>query len=327
MPSTLLAVPNVSEGRDGATIAAISDAFVAAGARLLNVHSDADHHRTVYTLAGPPGSLAHALLAGFEIATESIDIRDGRGQHPHIGAIDVAPIVHVDNARRGAACAEALLLADLIGQHLRVPVLMYGALAAGRTRSELRRGGVAALTARLQSGRLRPDFGPSQPHPRAGATLVAGRPPLVAFNLELEPPATVEQARAVAARVREGGEEGLAGVRAIGVGLRRTRSAGADDRYASAASSEGMNVAEDSTTGAEDSVNVAQVSLNVERPEELPLRTVVARVKRAAHAVGAEVLAAELVGLLPAGALEGYPEHTPIRDFDPTRDVIENVLD
>src|ERR1700733_13423381 len=191
----LLAVPNISEGRDLETIGAIGEAFESAGARLLDVHSDADHHRSVFTLAGLPGQLAPALLAGFEVAERRIDISDGRGEHPHVGAIDVAPIVHLDSATRGAACAEALLLGDLIAERLQIPALIYGELADGRIRSELRRGGPLALARRIESGELTPDFGPRQLHPTAGATLIAARTPLVAFNLELAPPSGVSQAR------------------------------------------------------------------------------------------------------------------------------------
>jgi len=290
MPTpTLLAVPNVSEGRDEAAIAAIGAAFAAGeGVRLLDTHSDRDHHRTVFTLAGHPGVLADALLEGARVAVERIEIGDGRGAHPHVGAIDVVPLVYLDDGARGAACAEALVVADRIGRELAVPVFLYGALARGRARAELRRGGAARLAQRMRSGELRPDFGPLQAHPGAGATLVAAREPLVAFNLQLEQPATVEDARTIAGLIREGGAEGLPGVRAIGVAL------------------EGA---------------VAQVSMNVERPGEVPLARVVEAVRR--HAA---LASAELVGLAPRVALEGFPEDLQLIGFDPAYHVIENAL-
>lgn len=287
----LLAVPNISEGREQETIAAIGEAFQAAGTRLLDVHVDADHHRSVFTLAGEPRALAHALLAGFEVAAKRIDISDGRGRHPHVGAIDVAPIVHLDLASRGAACAEALLLGDLVAERLRIPVLLYGELAGGRVRADLRRGGPLALGRRIETGELMPDFGPPQLHPSAGATLISARPPLVAFNLELSPPADVEQARQIAALVREGGAEGLPGVRAIGIALGRG------------------------------SKEVAQVSFNVEDPFEVPLAAVVTAVRR--HA---QIDCAELVGLAPAAAFAGFPENVPIPRFDPSLHLLENAL-
>src|SRR5271165_6298570 len=154
-PPILLAVPNVSEGRDRATIGAIGSAFAGEppastrgggdqsvvsaprGARLLDVHSDRDHHRSVYTLAAVPGRLADAMLAGAAVAVERIDVMARRaddraeaGEHPFVGVLDVAPIVYLDSAARGAACAEALVVADRVGEELEVPVFMYGELTA-----------------------------------------------------------------------------------------------------------------------------------------------------------------------------------------------------
>lgn len=282
----LLAVPNVSEGRDAAAIEAIGTAFVSTGARLLDVHSDPDHHRSVFTLAAPPGELAQALAAGARIALERVDLTATRGVHPHVGVVDVVPLVHLDADRRGAACAEALVAAHLIGERLGVPVLLYGALAQGRTRAELRRGGPAQLARRIECGDLKPDFGPPRVDPRHGATLVAARPPLVAFNVELAPPATVEDARAIAAAIREGGEEGLPGVRAIGLELAAR-------------------------------AGVAQVSLNVEDHEALPLARVVAAIGRRAR-----IAEAELVGLAPAAAFAGFPEEVHVRN----RRTVEQAL-
>ena len=315
----LLAVPNASEGREKTTIEAIAAAFTAGGeARALDVHSDADHHRSVFTLAGDQGSLWKALLAGARVAIERIDVGEDReeaeiGEHPHVGALDVAPVVYLSAQARGAACAEALVVADEIGR-LGVPVFLYGDLAAGRTRAELRRGGVAGLARRMRTGECRPDFGPERIHPTAGATLVAAREPLVAFNLELERPAGVEDARRIAALIREGGRDGLEGVRAIGVGL---RTGGA-----SRGSSKGGSSEKDiSKVGAPEQAVVAQVSMNIERPFEVPLRLVVEAVRK--HA---DVACAELVGLAPRAALEGFPVDVPIPDLDPDRHVIENAL-
>jgi glutamate formiminotransferase/glutamate formiminotransferase/formiminotetrahydrofolate cyclodeaminase len=282
----LLAVPNVSEGRDAAAIAAIGEAFASTGARLLDVHADPDHHRSVFTLAAPPGELAPALAAGAREALARVDLTADRGLHPHVGAVDVAPVVHLDDARRGAACAEALVTGHLIGEELGVPVLLYGALAGGRTRAELRRGGPTQLARRLECCDVRTDFGPQRIDPRTGATLVAARPPLVAFNVELAPPATVDDARTIAAAIREGGEEGLAGVRAIGLEL---------------AAREGT----------------AQVSMNVEDHRAVPLARIVAAI--AHHAPIAE---AELVGLAPEAAFDGFPDSLAVRN----RKTVEQAL-
>jgi glutamate formiminotransferase / 5-formyltetrahydrofolate cyclo-ligase len=298
----LLAVPNVSEGRDERTIAAVGAAFTGSsradippnGVRLLDVHRDGDHHRSVFTFAGTPGGLADALVRGARAAVERIDVMDtgpaggARGEHPYVGALDVAPLVYLDARARGVACAEALVVADRIGAELGVPVFLYGELSGGRTRAELRRGGPSLLGKRIGVGELTPDFGPAQLHPSAGATLVAAREPLVAFNLRLAAPATVKDARRIAALIREGGAEGLPGVRAIGVAL---------------------------------GDGVAQVSTNVERPLELPLALVVETVSRHAPLAGAE-----LVGLAPRAALEGLPENLLPPGFDPARHTIENAV-
>jgi glutamate formiminotransferase len=225
---------------------------------VLDVHADPDHHRAVFTLAGEPGALHRAVADGARVAVERIDLRAHAGVHPRVGALDVAPIVHRTEAERGAACAEALLLGHRLGTDLGIQVYLYGALAGGRARAALRRAGALE--------RLAPDYGPPAGHPTAGATLVAARAPLVAFNVELAPPATPEDASRIAALIREGGEEGLPGVRALGLAL----------------SSSGL----------------VQISTNIEEPARTTAGAVVAAVAR--HA---EVAGAELVGLAPAAAI------------------------
>lgn len=278
----LLGIPNVSEGRDRAAIDAIAKAF---DARLLDVHTDPDHHRTVFTLAGEPGGLAQAVLSGAAEAVRQVDLGAHEGIHPRVGAVDVAPIVYLDPGDRGVACAEALVLGDRLGHELELPVFLYGELAQGRTRAELRRGGPAALANRIQSGELRPDFGPKELHPTAGAVLVAARPPLVAFNVELAPPATLEDAKAIAARIREGGPEGLESVRAIGLWLSAR--------------------------------DVAQVSTNVEDHRATPLVRVIDAIAR--HATPSQ---AELVGLAPRAAFDGFPDDLPVAN----RRTVEDAL-
>jgi len=288
----LLAIPNVSEGTDAAALEAIAAAFTASGgATLLDVHSDPDHGRTVFTLAGLPGALAPALRDGAREALARVDLRDARtaGLHPYVGALDVAPFVHLDRARRGAACAEALLAGALLSS-LGLPCVLYGALGGGRTRADLRRGGPAGLEAKVRAGEVVPDFGPRDAlHPSAGAVLLAARPPLVAFNVELAPPATLDDARRIAAAIREGGPDGLPGLRAIGLTL--------DHRD-----------------------GVAQISMNVEDHLALPLGDVVAAI--AAHA---EIAEAELVGLAPAAAFERFPDSIAVRDRRTVEDALARV--
>ena len=291
MPPTrplLLAVPNVSEGGDAARIAAIADAF--APARVLDVHSDADHGRSVFSLAARQGEVAQALLAGARAALTRVDLRAHAGLHPHVGALDVAPVVYLEAAARGAACAEALTAAALIGEQLELPVFLYGDLATAperRERADLRRGGPAGLAARMAAGELRPDYGPTRAHPSAGAVLVTARPPLVAFNLVLAT-GTLELARRIATGLRESGG-GLAGVRAIGLWLERRGR--------------------------------AQVSVNVHDHRRTPLARVVEAVR-----AEAEVADTELVGLAPRAAFEGFPADLAVPGFDPARHLIENAL-
>jgi glutamate formiminotransferase/glutamate formiminotransferase/formiminotetrahydrofolate cyclodeaminase len=256
-----MAVPNVSEGRDAARIAAIGAAF--AHARLLDTHSDPDHGRSVFTLAARQGELARALVNGARAALEHIDLTAHSGDHPHVGAIDVAPVVYLDHAQRGAACAEALTAAALIGDELELPVYLYGELASGRERAEIRRGGLEGLA---RSG-LTPDYGPHALDPRRGAVLVAARPPLVAFNIDLATD-DVELAKQIAAEIRESAPHGLPGVRAIGLRLPQR--------------------------------GCAQVSTNVHDYRRAPLAHIVARVRERAP-----VARVELVGLAPEAALAG----------------------
>lgn len=278
----LLAVPNISEGRDNRVIERLADFF--APLRLLDVHSDPDHGRSVFTLAGEQGEVAAGLVAGARAAAQAIDLNAHEGSHPHVGAIDVAPVVYLNPADRGAAIAEALTAAALIGDGVGLPVYLYGDLADGRERAEIREGGRDGLAARG----LTPDYGPRELHPTAGAVLVTARPPLIAFNVDLESE-DVELAKAIAADLREAGG-GPPGVRAIGLYLA--------DR------------------------GRAQVSLNVHDHAAAPLGELIARIRERAP-----VAEAELVGLAPRAAFEDFPDDVPLRGFDPERHLIEAALD
>jgi glutamate formiminotransferase / 5-formyltetrahydrofolate cyclo-ligase len=291
----LEAVPNISEGRRPETIDAVGRALGGSGAKVLDVHSDADHNRSVFTLVGEPQELADALVAGARAAVERIDMRTHEGVHPCIGALDVAPVVYLRRADRELAVDEALAVANRLAGELELPVFLYGMLANDadrRERAYYREGGVGALEERLLSGELEPDFGPSRLHPTAGATLVACRPPLVAFNLVLDG-ADLDAAKAIAASLREAGG-GLPGVRAIGVMLERA--------------------------------GLAQVSINVQDPFEVPLADVVQAARKAADGQRAEIRSAELVGLAPEAALDGFPADLELKGFDESAHVLEKRL-
>jgi glutamate formiminotransferase/glutamate formiminotransferase/formiminotetrahydrofolate cyclodeaminase len=288
----LVAVPNFSEGRSERVIGTL-EATLGGRARVLNRHFDSEHNRCVFTIAEESDGLVKALIAGAEEALNVIDLRHYRGLHPHIGALDVCPVVWQEDARHGDAIKAAREAAEGIAA-LGIPVFFYGELASSPERVErayFREGGPTELARRMKAGELEPDLGPSEPHPTAGATLCTAREPLVAFNVELDTP-DPDVARAVAAELREAGG-GLAGVRALGLPREKEQ---------------------------------CQVSVNVQDPIGVPLATVIGEIKRLAAEHGARPVEAELVGLAPEAAFEGYPDDVPIKGFDPRRDIIENVL-
>ena len=260
----LESVPNFSEGRDHATIDAIGDAL-GAHAQLLDVHADADHNRSVFTLVGSEEELVEALLAGIAVAVERIDLGAHDGAHPRIGAADVVPFVPLRPEDMERARAAALRAGERIGGELGLPVFLYAPPERGP--AFYRRGGPEGLQARVDDGELAPDFGPPKLHPSAGGVILGARRPLIAFNVNLR--GELAAARAIAAVVREKGG-GFPGVRALGLDLPRA--------------------------------GLVQVSMNVEDWEAAALHEIVERIDAEAGRHGAEVIGSELVGLMPAGA-------------------------
>ena len=263
----LESVPNFSEGRDQQTIDAIGEAL-GGGARALDVHSDPDHNRSVFTLVGEDGPLVEALVAGIAVACERIDLRRHEGAHPRIGAADVVPVVPLGVGDMERAKAAALELGRRVGDELSLPVFLYGELAPGRGPAFFRQGGTDELARRLAAGELEPDFGPAELDERAGGVVVGARRPLIAFNVDLRG-AALDDARGIASVVRER-DGGFPGVRALGLDL--------------------------------PAAGRVQVSMNVEDWEAAALHEIVARIEAEAAARGVEVAGCELVGLMPAGA-------------------------
>jgi len=285
----LESVPNFSEGRERATIEAIGEAL-AARARVLDVHVDADHNRCVYTVVGADGDLVDAVVGAVAVARERIDLRRHDGAHPRIGAADVIPFVPIGREDMDRARAAAVDAAGRVGD-LGLPVFLYAPPERGP--AYYRRGGTAELQRRLDAGELVPDFGPRRLDPAAGGVMIGARRPLIAFNVNLR--GSLDVARAVAAVVRERGG-GFPGVRALGLDLPRA--------------------------------GVVQVSMNVEDWEAAALHEIVARVAAEAEARGAEVLGAELVGLMPAGAAAAAAGAAlRIEGFDPSRVLELRLLD
>lgn len=289
----LLAVPNVSEGADHRLLDRLAEAF-GSRATVLDRSADALHGRAVFTLAAAPADLGASLLEGASVAAEEIDLRRQEGAHPRIGALDVCPIVYHRPEDREDARRLAVDVAGRLGA-LGLPVFLYGELAQADERRErhfFRQGGSEELVRRMSEGELAPDFGPGHPHPSAGAVLVTARPPLAAFNVELEG-LGIEAGRQLASGLRESGG-GLPGVRAIAIALGEGR---------------------------------VQISTNVHDPAGVPLARVIAEIEALAEPLsGVRVVEAELIGLVPEAALEGYPSAVPIRDFDRPARTIEPRL-
>lgn len=260
----LESVPNVSEGRDAAIVAALGAAFASGGTRLLDTHVDPDHHRAVFTLVGADDSLEDGLVAGIEATVRLVDLRDHDGVHPRVGAADVVPVVPLARNDLDRAETVARVVARRVGEELGVPVFLYGTLAGGVRPAFYRRGGPTELQRRVDSGELRPAHGPSRLDPRSGAVLVGVRAPLLAFNVVLD--GSLDVARSVAAAVRAS-SGGLPGVQALGLLLR------------------------DGTV---------QVSTNIVDLEATGPHVMVERIVSEAEARGARVTGGELVGLIPA---------------------------
>ncbi len=266
MALPLESVPNFSEGRDSATIDALATAL-AGRVELLDVHADANHNRSVFTVVGELEELVDGLLAAIACARELIDLREHEGAHPRIGAADVVPLVPIRPADMPRAREAALELGGRIGAELGLPVFLYGELAPGRGPAFFRRGGPTELQRRIDAGEIDPDFGPKRLDDYAGGVLVGARRPLIAFNVNLR--GSLDTAQQIAGAVRESGG-GFPGVRALGLDL--------------------------PTAG------LVQVSMNVEDWEAAALHDIVSRIEEEAQARNAEVVGSELVGLMPAGA-------------------------
>ncbi len=191
---------NLSEGRDVATIDRLCEAC---GDPLLDVHHDADHHRSVLTLGGAPGELLDAVRSLVGTALELLDLREHAGLHPRFGVVDVVPFTPIGSEDLSMAIELRDRLAIWAGETLGLPCFLYGPMPDGGERSlpDVRKGAFQSIV---------PDTGPSRPHPSAGAVAVGARGPLVAYNLWVEGVSGIE-ARATARRLRR------AGLRALGL--------------------------------------------------------------------------------------------------------------
>lgn len=290
MPRVIESVPNISEGRRPEVVeAAVAALKRTPGLRVLDVQSDRDHNRSVLTLAGDESSLRDGLIALFEVAVERIDLRTHEGEHPRLGAVDVVPFIPIE----GATMADCVALAKSVGQaaaeRFRVPVFLYEEAASAPHRKNLediRRGEFEGLAQKMADPQWQPDFGPSAPHPSAGASVVGARMPLIAYNINLGT-SDLEIAKRIAKGIRHS-SGGYRFVKALGVMLEARK--------------------------------IAQVSINMTDFKRTPLHRVLETVRSEAARYGVPVIGSEIVGLVPAEALMDAADHyLQLESFNPSQ--------
>jgi len=290
MPSIIESVPNISEGRRAEIVAAAAAAVRRVpGVRLLDVQSDPDHNRSVLSLAGDAGTLKQAILSLFEHAVQAIDLRSHQGEHPRLGAVDVVPFIPIEGATMQDCVALAREVGEAVAERFAVPVFLYEEAATAphrRNLEDIRRGQFEGLPEKLKDPQWAPDFGPSQPHPSAGATVVGARAPLIAFNINLGTQ-DVEIAKRIAKAIRHS-NGGYRYVKAMGLLLQQR--------------------------------NVAQVSINMTDFTKTPLHRVFESVRAEAARYGVNVIGSEVVGLVPAQALIDAADYLlRLESFNPSQ--------
>lgn len=290
-------VPNFSEGRDAEKVELIISAITSVpGVAVLDAEMDADHHRSVITMAGEPAAVVEAAVRAAATAVELIDLTRHKGEHPRLGALDVLPFVPL----KGVSMAECVELARLAGRRianeLRVPVYFYEQAALSPERVDLaniRRGEFERLREEIGTDPARqPDLGEARVHPTAGAMAVGARLPLIAYNINLATD-DLAVARSIARAIR-GRDGGLRYLKALAIDLRNRRQ--------------------------------VQVSMNLINHEATPLHRVFEMVKREAARYGVAITGSEIIGLVPQGALDASAEYyLQIENFSPEL-ILENRL-
>jgi glutamate formiminotransferase len=289
-------IPNVSEGRRPEVVEAIAAAIRAVpGVRLLDHSSDASHNRSVFTIAGDARPIKAAVLAMYERALPAIDLRTHQGEHPRLGAVDVVPFVPIEGVTMEACVALAKDVAQEVAARFGVPIYLYEEASsnpARRNLEDIRRGEFEGLAARMKTDGWTPDFGPAAPHESAGASVIGARMPLIAYNINLNTD-RLDVAKKIAAAIRHS-SGGFRYVKAAGFKL--------DDR------------------------GIVQVSMNLTNYEKTPIFRVFETVKREAERYGVTILESEIVGLIPAAALNATAAfYLQIAGFK-TDQVLENKL-
>jgi glutamate formiminotransferase len=271
---------NFSEGRRQDIIQAIAQA--AQGVRVLDISSDPDHNRTVLSFVGTPEAAAEAAFQVSTKAVELLNMNEHRGAHPRMGAVDVIPFVPLGQATMEQAISTARKVGQRLGEELGIPVYLYEAAATCVQRQNLadvRKGEYEGLAEKMADAAWKPDFGPSQPHPTAGAAAVGARIYLVAYNVNLGT-SEVRIAKAIARAIRAK-TGGLHHVKALGVLI--------EERDPSGSSPSGRTL--------------AQVTMNIVDPFQTPLYRVLEMVRLEAARYGVPVVGSEIVGLVPLSVL------------------------
>lgn len=288
-------IPNVSEGRDRAAIDGIVDAVAASGCRVLDLHVDPDHHRSVVTCVGEEDELFEGVLALTREAMARIDLRAQRGVHPRMGAVDVIPFVPLEDVAMADCVRVARRVGRAIGEGLEIPVFLYAAAASSEARRDLatiRKGQFEGLEKKLGQAGWAPDFGPRSAHPTAGIAAVGARGFLVAFNVVLGT-GDLTIARGIAGTIREA-NGGMRGVRALGLALA--------------------------------SRELVQVSMNLTDIGATSLLAAYDCVEREAASRGVSVVESEIVGLVPRAAVGGATTANIRLDRDLEGVILENRL-
>lgn len=297
MESLVECVPNFSEGSSFQTLDAITEALRGhGGVWLLDQTADADHQRSVYTVAGFPGRVMTAIERAVEVAIERIDMRVQRGKHPRIGAADVIPFVPLGETSMAQCVDGARGFAASLAERFDLPVYLYAEAALRpdrRVLADIRRPGFEGLAEAMREKAREPDFGPARPHPTAGATVVGARPFLIAWNIQLSS-TDVAVARRLAGRVRER-DGGLPAVQALGIDL--------------------------------PSQGCVQLSMNLLDHDRTPLWRLWETVDRLARAEGVSMLDSELIGVAPAAALLDVADHIGVASGRPLDDRVREAAE
>lgn len=297
MTALLECIPNISNGRDLDVVAAVAAAFASGGATLLGTDSDADHNRSVITIAGTPAQVIDGAVAGVAAARDAIDLTAHEGAHPRMGATDVVPFVPLEGATTEDAVAAAHAAAERIWRETGVPTYLYGDAAKVPTRSNLakvRKGQFEGIRDSIADDPARkPDFGEAAVHPTAGITAVGARFFLIAYNVNLDT-RDLAVAKEIATAIREK-NGGLPGVKAMGFDLPEKGQ--------------------------------VQVSMNlVDYRQTSPIQ-VFDEIAQRAEAAGVPVAGSEVVGLIPQAACpEGFAERVRVIDWDPDEQIVERRL-